>query len=143
MSSPFESFFNEIGADLVKTYKDLDQEGTRELCIQVSGALLTFMKRNWTDNSWVPRPTSPYSLEEVQEFCDALLYMTPHVPAGHAESLQTLYSILEKAQLRFLIIEKKITIRTVYETRRGVQTTIKERPHQIDARHTLQQAVRH
>jgi hypothetical protein len=139
--SPFESFFKDIGEDLQKTYYDLNQEGTRELCKQVRGLLAIFMMWGPTGDSWVPRASRPYSLEEVQELCEMLLYLTPNVPAGHAESLQTLYSILNKAELRFRIIKKTVTIRTVYETRWGAQTTIKEATHYIDAQHTVQQAV--
>jgi hypothetical protein len=53
-----------------------------------------------------------------------------------------LFWILEKADRRFQKIRKTITIRTVWETRWGVETTLKETEYQIDAQHTLQQAVR-
>jgi hypothetical protein len=145
MSRPFESFFKEIGADMVKTYKDLDQDVTRDLDEEVMGALSIFMEHDRTDNSWVSRASRPYSLEEVQELCDILLYVCgilAVVPAAHAESLQTLFSILDKAELRFRNIKKTITIRTVYQRRSGAESPLKETRHAIDAQHTLQQAVR-
>ena len=144
MSSPFESFFNDIREDLVKTYNDLDhldQDGTSQLVMNVRGALLIFMKYQRLKNTWVPRPSRPYSLAEVSELCECLIDSTPLVPAAHAESLQTLYSILDKAELRFHNIKKTITIRTVYQTRWGAETPIKQTTHEIDARHTVQQAV--
>jgi hypothetical protein len=144
MSSPYESFFNEIGADLVKTYKDLDQEGTRDLGLHVKCALLVFMKYEREGNTWVHLPSTssrPYSLRYIQYLCECLIKVTPNVPAAHAESLQTLFSILDKAEVKFHNIEKTITIQTVYETRLGAETPIKQTTHYIDARHTVQQAV--
>ena len=143
MSSPHDSFFNEIREDLLKTYNDLNQDATRDLGEEVRGALLIFMQQ--TQGSWAQRPSRPYSLEEVQELCDILLYVCDIlavVPVTHAESLQTLYSILDKADRMFQNISKTITIRTVYQTRFGVETTVRETTHQIDAEHTVQQAVR-
>ena len=141
MSSLFESFFNEIEADMVKTYNDLNQEGTRDLGFNVEGALLVFMIHERKENTWERRPSMPYSLRYVKYFCECLIRVTPTVPAAHAESLQTLFSILRKAELRFHNIQKRITIQTVYETRLGAESQIKQTTHYIDAQHTVQQAV--
>jgi len=141
-SSPYENFFSKISEPLLQTYNDFNQHGQHVLSAGVGAGLRVCMRYSAKHNSWVPRQSGRYSFEDVQDLCDSLIQVTPQVPMTHFRSLHILFWILAEADRNFHNISKTITIRTVYSTRTGVRTTIKERTYTIDAQHTLQQAVR-